>query len=233
MRLKAVLCLAMGLLIAGSVFRMNTFNFDEKGNAAMSECSKFRGVDRIVTAYENAESWKIPAVIPLNDIQRSYVSEVFRALTEVIIDASSLPVHEKRILGCGQFYWPKNPDEPVMVSKSYFGGHFRMAGIAARLKRNSESAPWTEASLTVHPRNFPRGVYDMKLPAEVFRDFDLKEIREEDRGNERMKKAIVFYFEHKRIKKFVLRVDAREDVASARDSFPSSFYAILMTRGAH
>lgn len=42
---------------------------------------------------------------------------------------------------------------------------------------------------------------------------------------------VVFYFEHKIIKNFVLKVEARDDVSSVRDSFPSSFHALVLTRG--
>jgi hypothetical protein len=148
----------------------------------------------------------------------------------VVGEGSSLVEEEERVLGCGQFFWPKNPDEPIKVSKSYFGEHFRMSGIAARFERKGESLPWTKAGLTVHPRNFPGGVYEMKLPREIFQDFDLKEVTQEDRHDKRIQKPIVFIFEHKRIKNFRMKIEARDDVASVGDSWPSSFHLIEMTR---
>ena len=153
------------------------------------------------------------------------------ALTRVTAGSSSLEAGEKQILGCGQFFWPKNPGEPIRVSKSYFGENFRMAGIAARVQRKSESSPWTKAGLTVHPRNFPRGVYDMRLRPELFRDFELKKVTQEDRSDRRIRKPILFYFEHKKIKDFRLRIEARDDVSSVDDLFPSSFHMVEMTRG--
>lgn len=185
---------------------------------------------QIVAPEGELDSWKIPAIVPFNDEQRLYVSEVLAAMVSVITDSSRLEIEEKKILGPGRFRWPKNPDEPVKTLKSYLATNFRMAGIAASLQRKSENAPWSKAGLTVHPRNFPTGVYMMKLPSSVFKNFDLKKVIQEEREDERVKKPIVFYFEHKDVRGFTLRVEARADVASEHDSFPSSFHAIVITR---
>ena len=224
-----IICLLVLTGIVAAIAR-NSSNFATKEITAMSECSVPKPLKRIENPYANMEHWKIPAVIPLNDEQRSYVSEVVLALVKVIGEVSSLE-KEENVLGCGQFFWPKNPDEPVKVSKSYFGEHFRMAGLAARLQRKSETSPWTRAGLTVHPHNFPGSVYQMQLPPALFNDFELKKVVQEDRHDERIKAPIVFYFEHKKIKDFNLRIEARDDVASVRDSLPTSFHTIKMIRG--
>jgi hypothetical protein len=106
-----------------------------------------------------------------------------------------------------------------------------MAGIAARIERKSQSSSWVKAGLTVHPRNFPKGVYDMQLPPEVFNDFELKKVAKEERQNERIKQPVVFYFEHKKIKHLSLKIAARDDVAQVADRFPSSFHMIEIVRG--
>ena len=231
MRAKTISILTLPLLVSMLyVSHLSSSNFARKEIAAMSDCSISRRLGRITAPFDGLENWKIPAVVPLNDEQRSYVSQVMLALITVVGQESSLEAEEKRVLGCGQFFWPKNPDEPIRVSKSYFGEHFRMSGIAARLERRSESLPWTKAGLTVHPRNFPRGVYEMKLPRETFKDFDLTEVMQEDRYDKRIQKPIVFIFRHKKIKHFRMKIEARDDVASVGDSWPSSFHFIEMTR---
>jgi hypothetical protein len=213
-----------------SVSHSSSSNLVRKEIGSNSDCLISRRLGRIAAPFDNLESWKIPAVVPLNDEQRTYVSEVMIALIAVVGEESSLATEEERVLGCGQFFWPKNPDEPIKVSKSYFGEHFRMSEIAARLERTSESSSWAKAGLTVHPRNFPRGVYEMKLSRETFKNFDLKEVRQEDRYDKRIKKPIIFIFEHKKIKNFRMKIEARDDVASVGDSWPSSFHLIEMTR---
>lgn len=231
MRVKTISLLTL-LLPAGVVYvsHLTSSNLARKESAPMSDCSITRRLGRIAAPFDNLESWKIPAIVPINDEQRAYVSEVMLALIRVVGEGSSLEAEEERVLGCGQFFWPKNPDEPIKVSKSYFGEHFRMSGIAARLERKGENLPWTKAGLTFHPRNFPRGVYEMKLPRETFKDFDLKEVTQEDRSGKRIQKPIVFLFEHKKIKHFRMKIEARDDVASVGDPWPSSFHLIEMTR---
>jgi len=220
------------IFLVGVVYvsHLSSSNFAMKEIRARSDCLMFKKPERITAPFDNLESWKIPDVVSLNDEQRAYVSQVVLALIAVVGEGFSLVAEEERVLGCGQFFWPKNPDEPIRVSKSYFGEHFRMSGIAARLQRKSESLPWTKAGLTVHRRNFPRGVYEMKLPRETFKDFDLKEVTQEDRYDQRIQKPIVFIFEHKKIKNFRMKIEARDDVASVGDSWPSSFHLIEMTR---
>jgi hypothetical protein len=232
MKLKSVFIPSLILLISAiGTFHTQTWHFTKKERVAMSECSLPERLGPIAAPYDNLENWQIPSIVTLNDVQRSYVSEVLSALVRIVGGVSSLESEERNTLGCGQFYWPKDPVEPVRVSKSYFGKDFRMAGIAARLDRKTESSSWVKAGLTVRPRNFPTGVYDMQLRSDVFKDFELKKVAKEERQNERIKQALVFYLEHKTIKHLTLKIVARDDVAQAVNPFPSSFHMIEIVRG--
>lgn len=184
----------------------------------------------ITVPHEDVDSWRIPTIVTFNDEQRLYVSEVLAAMVRIMAESSTLEVEEERILGLGKFRWPKNPNEPVMILKSYPGENFRMRGITASFRRISENAPWSKAGLTVHPRNFPDGVYAMGLPSALFDGFALRKVVQEDRKEERIKNPIVFYLEHKKIANFTLKVEARADVASIENSFPPTFHAIVMAR---
>ena len=147
----------LAVLVIGIVFGYTVCSYVDfqKSVAAMNERLMIQERLRIVSPYENVDSRGMPAVIPLSDEQRSYVIEVLSAMIRVIAGSTPLELEERMYLGTGQFYWPKNPDEPVRLSKSYFGEHFRMAGIAANVNRKSENSPWTRFSASVHPRNFP------------------------------------------------------------------------------
>jgi hypothetical protein len=230
MKSSRILLFFIFLALAIVALRENflEFNHTQMSNN-ISEQSFNQSKLRIAVPYEGRESWEIPAIVPFSDEQRLYVSEVVEAVIRVMAEASSLGTEEK-ILGLGQFHWPKNPDEPIKTLKSYFGQNFRMAGIFASFKRESESGPWIKAALTVHPRNFPAGVYLMKISPKLFDQFNLQKVVQEDREEERVKHPIVFYFEHKKIQGFTLKVEARSDVASIHDQFPSSFHAIKVTR---
>lgn len=219
--------LAIGVAIGYEVCSYGQF---QKDAAAMSERSMIQEKLRIASLYENIDSREMPAIIPLSDEQRSYVIEVLSAMIRVIAGSTPLELEERMYLGTGQFYWPKNPDEPVRLSRSYFGENFRMAGIAANINRKSENSPWTRFSASVHPRNFPRGVYSMQLPSSFFKEFELQKVAQEMRDGERIANPIVFYFKHKHIRNVMLKVEARDDVASTRDSLPSSLHALEIRR---
>lgn len=219
--------LAVGIVVG---YKVCSYINYQKHVAAMNEGSMIQEKLRIASPYENVDSREMPAVIPLSDEQRSYVIEVLSAMVRVIAGSSRLELEEKMYLGAGQFYWPKNPDEPVKLSKSYFGEHFRMAGLAANVNRESENSPWTRFNVSVRPRNFPRGVYSMQLPSSFFKEFELQRVTQEERDGERITNPIVFYFKHRNIRNVVLKVEARDDVASTRDLSPPSFHALQILR---
>jgi hypothetical protein len=70
----------------------------------------------------------------------------------------------------------------------------------------------------------------MRLRSTLFDNFRLRKVTQEEHTDERIKTPLVFYFEHKIIENFRLKIEARDDVASIRDSFPSSFHSLVMTR---
>lgn len=195
----------------------------------MSENSVRHPHVNIPNPYDDMDLWNMPAKVPFNDEQRLYLTEVLSAMIKVISGSSPLEVEEKRILGPGQFFWPKDPAAPTRISKSYFGTNFRVTGIAARLERRSPEEPWYRATLVVRPPNFPDGVYAMQLEPSVFNDFKLEAVTQEDRMDERIKSPLLFSFRHRKVEDLVLRIEARNDVGSVDDSYPSSFHKIELT----
>lgn len=225
-----ILMLLLPFIIA-SVYELLVSDTFRKETPRMSARSITFPQPRIPVLYEDIDSRDMPAIVPLNDEQRAYVVEVLSAMVRVIVGSSTLEMEEGKAFGPGQFHWPKNPDEPVRLSKLYFGQHFRMAGFSARISRESENSPWMRFGMSVHPRNFPRGVFSMKLPPSVFKEFELQKVVQEERSGQRIEKPIVFYFKHKNIKNVVLKVEAREDVASTSDSLPFSLHALQILSG--
>ncbi len=220
----------LALILAVTCLYALVYSRSTREEASMSERPVIPSQPRIPVLYEDVDSREIPAVIPLNDEQRGYLIEVLSAMIRVIDGSSSLEEEEEIVFGAGRFYWPKNPDEPIRLSKSYVDGNFRMPGLAARVSRESESAPWTRFGLSVRPRNFPRGVYSMQLPSSFFHDFQLQKVVQEEREFQSIRNPVVFYFKHKRLNDISLKMEAREDVVTTSDSFPSSFYALQLLR---
>ena len=230
--LFAMACLLLlGILASEINFEENYMSSSfQKKTGSTADHSTHRRNPRIITPFDNVESWKIPTVVPFNDEQRVYFTEIVCAVMRVMAKETPLEIEEERIIGPGRFRWPKNPAEPIKTVKSYFGENFRMLGVSGSFSRHSENDPWSKVGLSVHPRNFPVGVYSMKFPKEIFKNFRLLKVVQEARPTERIKKPIVFYFEHRAIESLSLKIEARDDVASVQDLYPSSFHALIMIR---
>jgi hypothetical protein len=180
--------------------------------------------------YDGADIQSIPAKVQLTDEQRSYLVDLVAAVMRIIEGTTPLEAEEERLLGKGQFFWPKNPTIPPKTSKSYFGSSFRMHGISLRFERKSETSDWVKAGLAIHARNFPRGAYIMHIPKKVFDEFSLVKAMHEPRPDESIENPIVFYFSHKRLPGVTLKVESRGDLVSVGDPYPSSFHALEITR---
>jgi hypothetical protein len=185
---------------------------------------------KIVTRYDHVDILQIPEVIPFGAEQREYIIELFSAIRRVVEGHSKLEDEERTVLGGGRFFWPKDPVKEVMVERYYLPDEFRMHGISLQLMRADQYAPWTEAQMTLYPRNFPKGAYDMQLPSTLFDDFLLEKVVQEDRPDERVKKPVVFYFTHKSLLDVHLRVESRRDLVHVDSKFPSSFHALNIVR---
>ena len=222
----------LAVIFAATLVPLYSFIHDRshKEAAAMSEDQLHSQQMQIPMPYEDTESWSLPAVIPLNDEQRFYIIDIVSSLIRVVEGVSSLEQEEKQVLGNGQFHWPKNPDGPVRLSRSYFGKNFRMTGIAVRISRENESSAWLKAGVSIYPRNFPRSVYSMQLPAQVFKDFGLVRVEHEQRSEQRLTKPIVFYLGHKRATNLQIKVEVRDDMVAANDSYPKSFHYFEVSR---
>lgn len=202
------------------------------GSSSKTQLGKvMREQAKIITSYDDAEIEDIPAVVQFNDEQRKYVIELLSAVLRVIEGTSDLESEESKIFGEGKFYWPKDPTKPIKTERYYTHDNFRMRGISLWLDRKDERSKWKKARLTVPPRNFPQGVYDMGLPSSIFRDFQLMKSVQETRKDESIYKPVVFYFSHKEIRDLTLKVEARSDVASVDTPYPSTFHRIEITRG--
>lgn len=186
---------------------------------------------KITTSYDNTENEDLPGVIPFSDDQRKYVIEMLSAMLRVIEGTSDLGSEENMIFGDGKFFWPKDPAKPIKTSRYYLEENFRLSGITLSFERKDANSRWQRVDLAIEPRNFPIGVYDMGLPASVFRDFQLIRSAQETRPNESIHKPVVFYFSHKAIPDLTIKVEARSDLTSVDDPYPRTFHGLEIVRG--
>jgi hypothetical protein len=184
----------------------------------------------IASNYDDSEIRDMPAVAQLNEEQRIYILELLSAIFRLLEGTSDIQSEENTIFGEGKFYWPKDPEKPIKTERYYTHENFRMRGISLWIERKNVGGNWKKASLTVIPRNFPHGVYDMSLPASTFLEFELIKTVHEKRKDESIDNPVVFYFSHRKIRDMRLKIEARSDVVSVEEPYPRSFHHIQITR---
>jgi hypothetical protein len=185
---------------------------------------------KIREPYETGDLTDVPRVVLLTDEQRSYLREIFCAIRGVIEATTQLEGEEGRLLGPGKFYWPKDPTKPIKTERYYSADNFRMNGITLGFERTSAESPWIKAALSIHPANFPVGVYSMNLRREFFDDFSVDKTVIEHRPYQSVRNPLVFYFSHKKLRGVTLKVESRDDVVNVGDAYPSSFHNLEISR---
>lgn len=184
----------------------------------------------ISSTYDDKNILEIPSIVEMNEEQRTYLMDIVSSVRSVIDGSSTLESEEAKILGDGEFFWPKDPNEPVMRSKSYPLKNFRTRGIALKLSREDRSKPWDKAGISVTPRNFPIGVFSMNLPERFFHDYVLVNSHQEERPNDRIKNPLIFIFSDKNDQRIFMKLEVRNDVSSLADAYPRSFHLLWIER---
>jgi hypothetical protein len=167
------------------------------------------------------------AQVPFPKESREYLSLAIPAILRVISKQTSLS-QEEAVLGKGTDHIPKGP-EPVTLR--YYSKKVGSENLGSGFKRRDDKHVWSEGEISFGPRNYPRGVYLMDLPAILFVDFALEKTSIEDRPDESIKRVNVFQFRSKAGNQNVqLQFEAREDVSSLQDKYPKSFHTLKITR---
>jgi hypothetical protein len=191
---------------------------------------KTMNMPKIIGPYDLHDVNTMPLIVPMTNEQKLYLISVVDAVLRVITKKTALE-QEETLFGKGEFFWPKDPQKPIKVSKSYDYENFRIKGLSLGFNRIDQNSVWSGAGITINPRNYPDGVYSMDLPASVFADFTLDKSFTEDRPEESIKRVNIFQFHLKSSQLNVkLQFEAREDVSSLQDKYPKSFHSLEITR---
>lgn len=176
--------------------------------------------------YDVQDLETMPNPVPMSSELKKYLVDVTQSMLRVIAKQATLE-HEEGFLGEGEYHWPKDPAKPITL-KGF--DKLRTNHFSVVFERRSEHSIWFEATLGVHPRNYPVGLYWMDLPASFFADFILEKSFVEDRPNHSIKRVSVFQFSLKNSTQPIqLQFESREDVSSLEDKYPKSFH--LLKRG--
>lgn len=164
----------------------------------------------ITNKYDDENILEIPSIVEMNEDQKSYLMKLLSSIRSVIDNSSTLEIEESKILGEGNFFWPKDPQKPVMRSKFFPSKNFQIRGIRLNISRENNSQIWNKAVISVTPRNFPVGVYSMNLSEKFFDDYTLVHSKQENRPEYQIKDPIVFVFVLKNDKRFLMKLEARK-----------------------
>jgi hypothetical protein len=145
--------------------------------------------------------------VPFSGQSREAVLLLVHSLVRLISGQSPLE-REESVLGPGKDHWPKDPSRPVALRfhKARLGDET----VSVQLEREGEGQPWSNASFTVRPKNYPRGVYAVDLPASFFSDLTLVSKFEEERPIETLKRVNVFRYSLVRSSPQISSVEGRQ-----------------------
>lgn len=185
-------------------------------------------------AFGNIELADMPSLVPMTVEQRLYVIALVQTTIKVLQKKQTLEQAEKELFGEGGFHWPKDPQKPIKVSKSYKGENFRMKFISLGFRRNTSDGDWLSAGISIEPKNSTKSAYQMDLPASFFEEMILDKVASEDRpvnGATLAHKVHIFQFHTSSDGvKVHLKFETRQDLSNLKDKYLKSFHSLEITR---
>jgi hypothetical protein len=180
--------------------------------------------------YEGIASDLMPQIVNMSADQKEYVEQVFASAEAVILNVNTIEQLEKSFLGAGEYHWPKDPSAPVKRVKFFPTENFKMPGIDLTFARPTQNSNWNRVELSVHPRNYPTGVYSMDLNSAFFSNYKLKTAEFKSAPNSATKHFNVYHFVNIKNPNLSLKVEARDDISSLQDSHPRSFHSLTFVK---
>lgn len=180
--------------------------------------------NEIIDLYKNSELEDIPATVSITADQKKYILDLFSSMLDVIDKKRDLEENDA-VFGKGNFFWPKDPKKPIKARISYDVDNFKFRSISIGFSRVNSSSPWNSAGISVHPRNFPMGFFEMKISKSFFERFVLEKAITEKRENEVLEIVNVFrYRGQENGRRFRLQFEASPTVSGIKDGYPRSFH---------
>lgn len=174
----------------------------------------------------------LPKIATLTTAESAYVISLLSSIIEVLDSNRDLQERDP-LFGQGKYFWPKDPGAPQHASITFGTQNFAFRSISIGFRREKSVGEWTTATMSIHPRNFPAGVFDMNLTKDSFSRFTLIKAVTENRPARAIKQYNVFLYRFSSgQKRFTLQIEARPDVSSIDKGYPSAFHEIIIEREA-
>ncbi|HEY0491479.1 MAG TPA: hypothetical protein VGD30_18360 [Telluria sp.] len=183
---------------------------------------------RVSTNFDKMDPRELPTIVPIPAEQREHLALITQTMRQVIENKRSLEESDS-VFGAGKFSWPKNRSEPIKTALWFGVENFRFRSISVTFNRKTSKSSWESAVLSVHPRNFPTGVYSMSLPKTFFANLVSTATFPQRRENESVTDVNVFEFSLQSNANIKFRFEARPDVSSVSEKYPRSFHALTIS----
>ena len=172
----------------------------------------------------------LPKIATLTTAESAYVISLLGSIIDVLDSNRDLQELDP-IFGQGKYFWPKDPGAPQRASITFGTQNFAFRSISIGFRREKSAGDWTTATMSIHPRNFPAGVFDMNLSKDSFSRFTLVKAITENRPARAIKEYNVFFYKFSNgQKRFSLQIEARPDVSSIDQGYPAGFHEIRIER---
>ncbi|WP_426322071.1 hypothetical protein [Pseudoduganella sp. R-43] len=178
--------------------------------------------------FDKMDPRELPTTVPMSPEQREHLTLITQTMREVIENKRPLQESDP-VFGEGRYFWPKKPGAPIKTALWFGVENFGFRSISVDFHRKTPKSTWESATLSVHPRNFPIGVYSMGLPKTFFADLVSTGSFPEKREHEPVTNVNVFEFALQRNANIKFRFEARPDVSSVSEKYPRSFHALTIS----
>jgi hypothetical protein len=184
--------------------------------------------NRLDSKFDKMDIDELPPIVPMSPEQSEYVIRITEKMREVLEHRRILEENDEAF-GQGAFFWPKDPKKTIKSRLSFEVDNFKFRFIRLGFVRKTAKHPWESAWLTVQPKNFPTGVYDMNLPASFFADMIFLKSYSEKREHESIRNVNVFEFiPRNSSSNTIIRLESRPEVSSVSNKYPRSFHALFI-----
>lgn len=173
---------------------------------------------------------ELPKVAVLSTAERVYVTSLIASMIDVLENRKPL-LENDPVFGQGKFFWPKDPRTPVRTSITYGTQNFAFRSISIGFRRTTSDGEWIKATMSIHPRNFPAGVFNIGLSQSDFDRFTLIDAFEEVQPERALKKFNTFLYRIDTGQNRVFaKMEARADVSNISKGFAEGFHELSMER---
>jgi hypothetical protein len=228
---QVVMTAALMLLAAtgcGEAEQIHSNTADRQKGAEMTQQTP------LVGPLDALEVQRMPAVVPVTGEQTTYVTQLVESVLAVVAGERALDAEERRLLGPGEFFVPKDQRKPLRAQRFYPVENFRVKFVSLSLSRATQDVPWSTATLTVQPKNAPVGAYKLDLPSTLFTNLRLLKSTSEERpanGKAPPQRVQLFEFAHETASSQVRIVfECRQDLCASGAPYPRTFHTLKVTR---